>query len=91
MKKFRSFALWPKSVYTGPDGLCVSDDGHDTESAARAVANGLRLKGWGGLGLDLPIKTWYGSVADLTDCPDCGTSTPGHDNCYVCANAAAEG
>jgi len=55
---FRSHARWPKEVYSGMDGSCISTDNHGTEEQAKIVCRRLELDGFGGDGQAFPIETW---------------------------------
>lgn len=49
--KYKSFAKW-KHVDD------VTEDTHRTEEQALAVCRMLENEGWGGEGVEFPVKTW---------------------------------
>jgi hypothetical protein len=52
--KWKSHAQWP-------DGT-ISDDTHESEEYAQAVCRLLERNGFGGDGIDFPVRTWVTQV-----------------------------
>lgn len=65
MTRYRSCAKWPKEVYSGADGSCISTDTHDFESEALSVCRLLEKDGFGGDRRFFPEKTWVEPIEEI--------------------------
>jgi hypothetical protein len=53
---FKSFAQWPEGTCDFSNN--ISEDKHQTRSAAQSVCTALERDGFGGDGKIFPVKTW---------------------------------
>lgn len=59
-----SYAEWAPEVFTSQYGTHISTDDHQSEGAAKSVCQMLKKEGFGGMGKDFPIRTWWKEVTE---------------------------
>jgi hypothetical protein len=62
--KYKSNIQWESKVYINEYGDPVSTDEHDTKERAESICNMIKRDGFGGQGVDFPVKTWVSELPE---------------------------